>query len=29
MIRSRIVLAAVTVGSALAALFFGGGPAWP
>jgi hypothetical protein len=29
MTRSRIVLAAVTLGSALAALFFGGGPAWP
>ena len=29
MTRSRIVLAVVTLGSALAALFFGGGPAWP
>lgn len=29
MTRSRIVLVAVTLGSALAALFFGGGPAWP
>lgn len=29
MTRTRIVFAAVTVVSALAALFFGGGPAWP
>lgn len=29
MTRNRIALALVVVGSALAALFLGGGPAWP
>lgn len=29
MTRNRIVLALVVAGSAFAALFLGGGPAWP